>query len=216
MPYVVTLPSWALGHHRALATSRQLIAILEDEPIQPASCSHCPDAFGDGVDRDRGADHKARQSPSVRPIAAIDVSIRLATVPGIGPVIVASLSLGQRLRPRAVPRQTGVRSLIWALSPGSIRPVANQGWAPFPRWATGTCASCFVVGAHAALYRMKKGKADTPLANWARWLAVEEALQACCSRACQQDCPHCLGDRWQGDVNFQSERVSEMPRSGSA
>jgi transposase len=34
-----------------------------------------------------------------------------------------------------------------------------------------------VVGAHVALYRMKKGTADTPLANWARCLLSKKPFK---------------------------------------
>ncbi len=34
-----------------------------------------------------------------------------------------------------------------------------------------------VVGAHAALYRMRKGSSDTPLANWARGLLLKKPFK---------------------------------------
>ncbi len=94
-----------------------------------------------------------------------DVSVRLATVPGIGPVIATCLSAsvsdpqlfagGREFAAwlGLVPRQhsTGGKPRL-----GSISKMGNRH-----------LRKLLVVGAHAALYRMKKGKTQTPLANWA-------------------------------------------------
>jgi transposase len=40
-----------------------------------------------------------------------------------------------------------------------------------------TLRKLLVVGAHAAPYRMKKGKADTPLSNWARELLSKKPFK---------------------------------------
>jgi transposase len=104
-----------------------------------------------------------------------DVSMRLATVPGIGPVIATCLSasvsdpkLFEDGREFAawlglVPRQhsTGGKPRL-----GSISKMGNRH-----------LRKLLVVGAHAALYRMKKGATDTPLANWARCLLSKKPFK---------------------------------------
>ena len=59
-----------------------------------------------------------------------DVSLRLSTIPGIGPVIATCLSA-------SVPDA----KLFEGGFPGSIQQVESQGWAPFPKWATDACAN---------------------------------------------------------------------------
>ena len=104
--------------------------------------------------------------PFWRPIAAIQSASRLAAIPGIGPIVASCLSasvpdasLFQGSREFAaylglVPRQhsTGGKARL-----GSISKMGNRH-----------LRKLLVVGAHAALYRMKSGKTRTALADWAR------------------------------------------------
>ena len=104
-----------------------------------------------------------------------NVSIRLATVPGIGPVIATCLSasvsdakLFEGGREFAawlglVPRQhsTGGKPRLGAISKMGNRHLRKL----------------LVVGAHAALYRIRKGSSDTPLANWARGLLSKKPFK---------------------------------------
>ena len=153
---------------------RQLIAILDDEP-------HSPQAVRIAL-----APLAAALVEIERQIAKLDkailathrnndVSIRLATVPGIGPVIATCLAasvsdakLFEGGREFAawlglVPRQhsTGGKPRL-----GSISKMGNRH-----------LRKLLVVGAHAALYRMKNGMADTPLANWARCLLSKKPFK---------------------------------------
>jgi transposase len=103
------------------------------------------------------------------------VSIRLATIPGIGPIVASCLSasvpdasLFQGSREFAaylglVPRQhsTGGKARL-----GSISKMGNRH-----------LRKLLVVGAHAALYSMKSGKTRTALADWARSLLAKKPFK---------------------------------------
>jgi transposase len=103
------------------------------------------------------------------------VSVRLATIPGIGPIVASCLSasipdasLFQGSREFAaylglVPRQhsTGGKPRL-----GSISKMGNRH-----------LRKLLVVGAHAALYSMKSGKTRTALADWARGLLAKKPFK---------------------------------------
>jgi transposase len=101
-------------------------------------------------------------------------SIRLATIPGIGPIVASCLSasvpdasLFQGSREFAaylglVPRQhsTGGKARL-----GPISKMGNRHLRKL------------LVGAHAALYSMKSGKTRTVLADWARSLLAKKPFK---------------------------------------
>jgi transposase len=103
------------------------------------------------------------------------VSTRLASIPGIDPIVASCLSaripdasLFQGSREFAaylglVPRQhsTGGKARL-----GSISKMGNRH-----------LRKRLVVGAHAALYRMKSGKTRTALADWARSLLAKKPFK---------------------------------------
>jgi transposase len=103
------------------------------------------------------------------------VSLRLATIRGIGPIVSSCLSasvpdagLFQGSREFAaylglVPRQhsTGGKARL-----GSISKMGNRH-----------LRKLLVVGAHAALYSMKSGKTRTAMADWARSLLVKKPFK---------------------------------------
>src|SRR3954469_5771741 len=103
------------------------------------------------------------------------ISVRLATIPGIGPLVASCLSasvpdasLFQSSREFAaylglVPRQhsTGGKARL-----GSISKMGNRH-----------LRKLLVVGAHAALYSMKSGKTRTVLADWARSLLAKKPFK---------------------------------------
>jgi transposase len=103
------------------------------------------------------------------------VSIRLATIPGIGSIVASCLSasipdasLFQGSREFAaylglVPRQhsTGGKPRL-----GSISKMGNRH-----------LRKLLVVGAHAALYSMKSGKTKTAMADWGRSLLVKKPFK---------------------------------------
>ena len=103
------------------------------------------------------------------------ISVRLAAIPGIGPIVASCLSasvpdasLFQGSREFAaylglVPRQhsTGGKARL-----GSISKMGNRH-----------LRKLLVVGAHAALYSMKSGKTKTVLADWARSLLAKKPFK---------------------------------------
>ncbi len=123
---------------------RQLIAILEDERYSPQAVRTALTPLATVLIEIEGQITKLDKA-LLAAHRSNDVSIRLATVPGIGPVIATCLSASVS-DPKLFEGGREFASLVWALSPGSIRPVANQGWAPFPKWATGTRANSSWLG----------------------------------------------------------------------
>ncbi|MGM4914544.1 IS110 family transposase [Rhizobium sp. 768_B6_N1_8] len=186
---------------------RQLIAILEDERYSPQAVRTALTPLATVLIEIEGQITKLDKAL----LAAHrnnDVSIRLATVPGIGPVIATCLSasvsdpkLFEGGREFAawlglVPRQhsTGGKPRL-----GSISKMGNRH-----------LRKLFVVGAHAALYRMKKGTADTPLANWARGLRSKKPFKLV-AVALANKIARIAWAIMARNVNFQSERVSRCP-----
>ncbi len=95
-----------------------------------------------------------------------EVSVRLATIPGIGPIVASSLfKCGREFAAYLglVPRQhsTGGKSRL-----GRITKMGNRH-----------LRKLLVVGAHAALYSIKSGKTNTPLAIWARSLLAKKPFK---------------------------------------
>lgn len=104
-----------------------------------------------------------------------DVSIRLATVPGIGPVIATCLSASV---PDPKPFEGGREFAAWL---GHVPRQHSTGGKPrlgsISKMGNRHLRKLLVVGAHAALYRMKKGTSDTPLASWARGLLASKPFK---------------------------------------
>jgi len=104
-----------------------------------------------------------------------EVSVRLATIPGIGPIIASSLSAsipdvslfkcGREFAAylALVPRQhsTGGKPRL-----GRITKMGNR-----------RLRKLLVIGAHAALYAIKSGKTSTPLGDWARVLLAKKPFK---------------------------------------
>ncbi|MGR3291888.1 MAG: IS110 family transposase, partial [Paracoccaceae bacterium] len=104
-----------------------------------------------------------------------DVSVRLATIPGIGPIVASSLAAsiadpgvfktGREFAAYLglVPRQhsTGGKPRL-----GRITKMGNR-----------RLRKLLVIGAHAALYSIKSGKTNTPLADWARSLLAKKPFK---------------------------------------
>lgn len=152
----------------------QLIAILDDEQHSPQAVRVALVPLAAAL-----AELEAQIAKLDTAILAAHrnnyISIRLATVPGIGPVIATCLSasvpdpkLFEGGREFAawlglVPRQhsTGGKPRL-----GSISKLGNRH-----------LRKLLVVGAHAALYRMRKGNSETPLANWARGLLSKKPFK---------------------------------------
>jgi transposase len=177
MPCAVTLPSWASELGIVVAqgarNTRQLIAYLQDEanPDFPAAARTALQPLAAmllGIEA-----QIARLDKAILAAHRSDpVSIRLATVPGIGPIVASGLSasvpdasLFQDSREFAaylglVPRQhsTGGKARLRSISKMGNRHLRKL----------------LVVGAHAALYSMRSGKTRTVLADWARSLLAKK------------------------------------------
>jgi transposase len=119
---------------------RQLIAILEDERYSPQAVRTALTPLATVLIEIEGQITRR----SLPPIATTMSVSGLRPFPELGPSLQLAFrpaSQTQSCSKADVSSQPG-----WALSPGSIRPVANQGWAPFPKWATGTCANSSWLG----------------------------------------------------------------------
>ena len=104
-----------------------------------------------------------------------DVSVRLASIPGIGPIVASSLAAsiadpgvfksGRQFAAYLglVPRQhsTGGKPRL-----GRITKMGNR-----------RLRKLLVIGAHAALYSIKSGRTNTPLADWARSLLANKPFK---------------------------------------
>ncbi len=183
---------------------RQLIAILDDEQHSPQAVRVALVPLAAAL-----TEMEAQIATLDKAILAAhrnnDVSIRLATVPGIGPVIATCLSAsvsdpklfagGREFAAwlGLVPRQhsTGGKPRL-----GSISKMGNRH-----------LRKLLVVGAHAALYRMKKGASDTPLANWAHCLLGKKPFKLV-AVALANKIARIAWAIMARNVNFQSDRVS--------
>lgn len=153
---------------------RQLIAILEDERRSPQAvrAALVPlatvlielDVQVAKLDKAILAAHRNNH-----------VSIRLATVPGIGPVTATCLSASVS-DPKMF--EGGREFAAWL---GLVPRQHSSGGKPklgsISKMGNRHLRKLLVVGAHAALYRMKKGTTDTPLANWARCLLSKKPFK---------------------------------------
>jgi transposase len=124
-----------------------------------------------------------------------DVSVRLATIPGIGPIIASCLSASVS-NPELF--EGGREFAAWlGLIPRQHSTGGKPRLGPISKMGNRHLRKLLVVGAHAALYSMKKGKTQTPLADWARSLLskkpFKEALQTCGCGSRQQDGPDRMG-----------------------
>ena len=176
MPCAVTLQSWASWWRKGARNTRQLIAFSMRRPIQIF-----PRQLGSALQPLAAmlVEIEAQIAKLDKAILAAHrsdpVSIRLATIPGIGPIVASCLSasvpdasLFQGSREFAaylglVPRQhsTGGKPRL-----GSISKMGNRH-----------LRKLLVVGAHAALYSMKSGKTRTALADWARSLLAKKPFK---------------------------------------
>ncbi|NLS08388.1 IS110 family transposase [Rhizobium sp. P32RR-XVIII] len=104
-----------------------------------------------------------------------DVSIRLATVPGIGPIIATCLSASV---PDAKLFESGREFAAWlGLVPRQHSTGGKPRLGAISKMGNRHLRTLLVVGAHAALYRMRKASSDTPLANWARGLLSKKPFK---------------------------------------
>ena len=168
MPCAVTLQSWASWWRKGARNTRQLIAYLPggDQSGSPATRPGLRSSLWPRCCSEIEAQIAKLDKAILAAHRSDPVSTRLATIPGIGPIVASCLSasipdasLFQGSREFAaylglVPRQhsTGGKPRL-----GSISKMGNRH-----------LRKLLVVGAHAALYSMKSGKTRTVLADWAR------------------------------------------------
>lgn len=104
-----------------------------------------------------------------------DVSVRLATIPGIGPIIASCLSASVS-NPELF--EGGREFAAWL---GLVPKQHSSGGKPrlghISKMGNRHLRKLLVVGAHAALYSIKKGKTQTPLADWARSLLSKKPFK---------------------------------------
>ena len=104
-----------------------------------------------------------------------DVSVRLATIPGIGPIVASSL-VASITDPKVF--KTGRKFAAYL---GLVPRQHSTGGKPrlgrITKMGNRRLRKLLVVGAHAALYSIKSGKTNTPLADWARTLLAKKPFK---------------------------------------
>lgn len=104
-----------------------------------------------------------------------DVSLRLSTIPGIGPVIATCLSASV---PDAKLFEGGREFAAWlGLVPRQHSTGGKPRLGSISKMGNRRMRKLLVVGAHAALYRMKNGKTQSPLAEWAQTLLAKKPFK---------------------------------------
>jgi transposase len=156
--------------------ARQLTAIVNDEDniVLPASARHALQPVTamlidietqiGKLDKDILATHRKD-----------NVSKRLATIPGIGTVTASCLSASV---PDARVFKCGREFAAWmGLVPRQFSTGGKPRLGSISKMGNRRLRALLVVGAHAALYRMKSGKTQTPLADWARSLLSKKPFK---------------------------------------
>jgi transposase len=156
--------------------ARQLTAIVNDEDntVLPASARHALQPVAamlidietqiGKLDKDILATHRND-----------NVSKRLATIPGIGTVTASCLSASV---PDARVFKCGREFAAWmGLVPRQFSTGGKPRLGSISKMGNRRLRALLVVGAHAALYRMKSGKTQTPLADWARSLLSKKPFK---------------------------------------
>jgi len=104
-----------------------------------------------------------------------DVSLRLSTIPGIGPVIATCLSASV---PDAKLFEGGREFAAWlGLVPRQHSTGGKPRLGSISKMGNRRMRKLLVVGAHAALYRMKNGKTQSLLAEWAQTLLAKKPFK---------------------------------------
>ncbi len=104
-----------------------------------------------------------------------NVSVRLATIPGIGPIIASCLSASV---PDAKLFEGGREFAAWlGLVPRQYSTGGRPRLGSISKMGNRHLRKLLVVGAHAALYSMKNGKTRSPLAEWARSLLSKKPFK---------------------------------------
>ena len=121
-----------------------------------------------GLEACASAHHWARELIKLGHDARLIPAQRLATVPGIGTLIATLLSATVS---DAAAFKGGREFAAWTgLVPRQHSTGGKPRLGPISKMGNRDLRRLLVVGAHAALYRIKSGKTKSPLADWARKL----------------------------------------------
>jgi transposase len=106
---------------------------------------------------------------------ASELSMRLATVPGIG-TLTATVLTATVIDPRQF--EDGRNFAAWiGLVPRQHSTGGKARLGKISKMGNRDLRRLLVVGAHAALYRIKSGKTQSPLADWARTLLAKKSFK---------------------------------------
>lgn len=163
--------SWSEGAHNA----RQLIAILDDdERYTPDAVRIALGPLATTLIEIEGQIAKLDKA-ILTAHRNDDVSLRLSTIPGIDPVIATCLSASV---PDAKLFVGGREFAAWlGLVPRQHSTGGKPRLGSISKMGNRRLRKLLVVGAHAALYRMKNGKIQSPLADWARTLLAKKSFK---------------------------------------
>jgi transposase len=104
-----------------------------------------------------------------------DVSVRLATIPGIGPIVASSLVAS--IADAGVFRSGREFAAYLGLVPRQHSTGGKPRLGRITKMGNRRLRKLLVVGAHAALYSLKSGKTNTPLADWACSLLAKKPFK---------------------------------------
>jgi transposase len=104
-----------------------------------------------------------------------DVSVRLATIPGIGPIVASSLAAS--IADAGVFRSGREFAAYLGLVPRQHSTGGKPRLGRITKMGNRRLRKLLVIGAHAALYSIKSGKTNTPLADWARSLLAKKPFK---------------------------------------
>jgi len=104
-----------------------------------------------------------------------DVSVRLATIPGIGPIVASCLAAS--IADAGVFKSGRELAAFLGLVPKQHSTGGKPRLGRITKMGNRRLRKLLVVGAHAALYSIKSGKTNTPLADWARSLLAKKPFK---------------------------------------
>ncbi len=103
------------------------------------------------------------------------VSVRLASIPGIGPITASSLAAS--IADAGVYKSGRECAAYLGLVPRQHSTGGKPKLGRITKMGNRRLRKLLVIGAHAVLYSIKSGKTNTPLANWARSLLAKKPFK---------------------------------------
>lgn len=104
-----------------------------------------------------------------------DVSVRLATIPEIGPIVASSLAAS--IADAGVFKSGRELAAFLGLVPKQHSTGGKPRLGRITKMGNRRLRKLLVVGAHAVRYSIKSGKPNTPLADWARSLLAKKPFK---------------------------------------